>query len=221
MQAITQSMLSMFLKCFHQFVRRYLRGEIIPLGIVARRGSAPRKAAQLNHEQKLHAPEYLPLGDLQDAARGHYLQQIKEEGAFIPKDQVSEKERLLAGGMAAAVQLTRLYRQPLAPAIQPLLVEKKFILDTGLTLPLQGTIVVLTAEHWLPDLITADISNGEADPPCNSPVMPVWWLTVPARGRHGSDWKSWRTTKKRNAESAHHQGTGGLGQLVAKGWFVV
>jgi hypothetical protein len=95
MKAITQSMLGMFLRCPHQFERRYLRGEIIPPGIAARRGSATHKAAQLNHEQKLHTKEDLPVSDLQDAARDHYVKQIKEEGVFIPKDQVAEKERLL------------------------------------------------------------------------------------------------------------------------------
>jgi hypothetical protein len=165
MKAITQSMLGMFLRCPHQFERRYLLGEIIPPGIAARLGSATHKAAQLNHEQKLHTQEDLPVCDLQDAARDHYLKQIKEEGVFIPKDQVSEKERLLAGGLEATVRLTALYRQSLAPAIQPLLVEETVILDTGLALPLQGTIDVLTTEHWLPDLKTADRSksNGEAD----------------------------------------------------------
>jgi len=39
MEAITQSMLGMFLRCPHQFERRYLRGEIIPLGLPP--GAAP------------------------------------------------------------------------------------------------------------------------------------------------------------------------------------
>jgi hypothetical protein len=165
MKAITQSMLGMFLRCPHQFERRYLRGEIIPPGIAARRGSATHKAAQLNHEQKLHTKEDLPVSDLQDAARDHYVKQIKEEGVFIPKDQVAEKERLLEVGLDAAVRLTRLYREYLAPAIRPSLVEEKLTIDVGLGLPLQGTIDVLTEDHWLPDLKTADKSKsiGEAD----------------------------------------------------------
>ena len=76
METITQSMLGMFLRCPHQFERRYLRGEIIPPGIAARRGSATHKAAQINHEQKLHSQEDLPVGDLQDAARDHYVRLI-------------------------------------------------------------------------------------------------------------------------------------------------
>jgi hypothetical protein len=102
---------------------------------------------------------------LQDAARDHYVRLIKGEGVFIPKDQMAEKDILLARGLDAGVRLTKLYRESLATTIQPRLVEEKMILDAGLDLPLQGTINVLTADHWLPDLKTADKSKGpkEAD----------------------------------------------------------
>ena len=163
MKAITQSMLGMFLRCPHQFERRYLRGEIIPPGIAARRGSATHKAAQINHEQKLHTQEDLPVDDLQDAARDHYVRLIQEEGVFIPKDQVAEKDTRLARGLDAAIRLTKLYRESLAPVIQPLLVEEKLTLDAGLNLPLRGTIDVLTDDHWLPDLKTANKSKGPKD----------------------------------------------------------
>jgi hypothetical protein len=163
MEAITPSMLSMFLRCPHQFERRYLRGEIIPPGIAARRGSATHKAAQLNHEQKLHSQADLPLEDLQDAARDHYLHLIKEEGVFIPRDQVADKEKLLAAGLDATVRLTTLYREALAPAIAPVLVEEKLTLAAGLDLPLRGTIDVFTQDQWLPDLKTADKSKSARD----------------------------------------------------------
>jgi hypothetical protein len=88
---------------------------------------------------------------------------IQEEGVFIPKDQLSDKEKLLATGLDAAVRLTKLYREALAPAIQPLLVEEKLSLDVGLDLPLEGTIDVLTTDNWLPDLKTADKSKGLKD----------------------------------------------------------
>jgi PD-(D/E)XK nuclease superfamily len=159
MEALTPSMLGMFLRCPHQFERRYLQGDIIPPGIAARRGSATHKAAQLNHEQKLHSQADLPLEDLQDASRDHYLSLIREEGVFIPKDQLPDKDKLLAAGLDTAVRLTTLYRESLAPAIQPLLVEEKLIIDAGLNLPLRGTIDVLTTDHWLPDLKTADKSK--------------------------------------------------------------
>ena len=136
-----------------------------PRGLQPAAGSATHKAAQLNHEQKLHTQADLPVSDLQDAARDHYVKLVKDEGVFIPKDQIAEKDTLLAKGLDAAIRLTRLYRESLAPAILPLLVEEQLTMDAGLDLPIQGTIDVLTADHWLPDLKTADKSKGpkEAD----------------------------------------------------------
>ena len=96
----------MFLRCPHQFERHYLRGEIIPPGIAACGGSAAHKAAQINHEQKLHSQEVLPLSDLQDAARDSYVRMIRDEEVFIPKDQIAEKDALLAKGLDAVIRLT-------------------------------------------------------------------------------------------------------------------
>ncbi|MEJ2071447.1 MAG: PD-(D/E)XK nuclease family protein [Syntrophobacterales bacterium] len=163
MEAITSSMLGMFLRCPQQFERRYLRGEIIPPGIAARRGSATHKAAQLNHEQKLHTQADLPLADLRDAARDYYVQLIKEEGVFIPRDQVAYKDKLLAKGLDATIRLTTLYREALAPAIAPVLVEEQLTLEAGLGLPLRGTIDVFTQDQWLPDLKTAEKSKSPKD----------------------------------------------------------
>jgi len=163
MEAITPSMLSMFLRCPHQFERRYLKGEIIPPGIAARRGSATHKAAQLNHEQKLHTKTDLPLEELQDAARDHYVHLVKEEGVFIPKDQVADKEKLLAAGLDATVRLTTLYWEALAPAIAPVWVEEKLSFEAEIGLPLRGTIDVFTQDQWLPDLKTAEKSKSSKD----------------------------------------------------------
>jgi hypothetical protein len=140
----------------HQFERRYLRGEIIPPGIAARRGSATHKALQLNHKQKLHTQADLPTSDLRGAAREHYVKLITGEGVFIPKDQIAEKDTLLAKGLHAAIRLTKLFRESLVPSVQLLQVEEKMTLDACLDLPLQGTIDVLTTDHWFPNLKAAD-----------------------------------------------------------------
>ena len=163
METLTPSMLSMFLRCPQQFERRYLKGEIIPPGIAARRGSATHKAAQLNHEQKLHTQTDMPLKDLQDAARDHFVRLVTEEGVFIPRDQVADKDTLLAAGLDATVRLTTLYREALAPAITPVLVEERLTLEAGLGLPLSGTIDVFTTDQWLPDLKTAEKSKSPKD----------------------------------------------------------
>jgi hypothetical protein len=162
-KSVHQSMLGMFLRCPAQWERRYVNGEIIPPGIAARCGSATHKAAEINHVQKLTTREDLPVGDLQDAARDEYVRLVKDEGVFIPKDIVGEKDKLLADGLDASTRLTKLYRESLAPKIQPIIAEKYLMVDAGLDLPLAGTIDVLTEDNWMPDLKTADKSKAVSE----------------------------------------------------------
>lgn len=162
---ISQSMVGQWYRCPQQFMRRWIKGEIIPPAIAARRGSGVHKGAAVNHLQKIASGVDLPVEDIQDAARDHYVHLIKEEGVFIPKEQVSEKNQLLANGLDATVRLAKLYRMSLAPCIRPVKAEERLEVDAGLGIPLQGTIDVLTEDMWLPDLKTADKSKaaGEAD----------------------------------------------------------
>lgn len=160
---ISQSMYGMFSRCPAQFERRYINGEIIPPGIAARRGSATHKAAEINHAQKIISQEDLAVDTLQDAARDEYVRLVKDEGVFIPKDQVSEKDRLLGEGLDAAARLTKLYREALAPQILPVLVEERLTIDAGLDVPIKGTIDVLTVDHWMPDMKTAAKSKGQGE----------------------------------------------------------
>ena len=163
--SISKSSLGMFLRCPAQVERRYIKGEVIPPGIAARRGSATHKAARINHEQKIVSRIDLSVSDLQDAARDEYVYLVKERGVFIPKNQVGEKTKLLAEGLDASTRLAKLYREDLAPQIQPVMVEEKLEIDAGLLLPITGIIDVFTEDDWLPDLKTADKSKpkGEAE----------------------------------------------------------
>ena len=163
--SISKSSLLMFLRCPAQFERRYINEEIIPPGISARRGGAIHKAAQINHEQKLTSREDLPVGDLQDAARDYYVQTVKERGVFIPKERLSEKTALLNEGLNTSIRLTQLYREEVAPTIQPVLVEEKMEIDVGMALPITGILDVYTEDKRLPDFKSADKSpaKGVAD----------------------------------------------------------
>lgn len=162
--AVTQSIIGMWYRCPQQVERRYFRGEIIPPGIAARRGSAVHKAAQINHQQKMVSHEDMPVDALQDAARDHYVKIVKEEGVFIPKDEIGATQKLLGDGLDAAVRLTKLYRESLAPTITPILVEEKLSLTMPeLSLPVEGIVDVLDEAFWLPDFKTADKSKRQED----------------------------------------------------------
>ena len=138
--AIHQSMVGMWLRCGLQFERRYLLGEIMPPSIAARRGSAVHKAAELNNLQKVSSHEDLPLDVLQDAARDEYVRLLKDEGVFIPKEDLPSKAAILNDNLNQAVRTTEAYRKDVAPKIQPILVEKSATIDIGLDLPISGRL---------------------------------------------------------------------------------
>lgn len=169
MEYISQSMLNTFYRCPEQFRRRYIDGEILPPGIAARKGSATHKAAEINHQHKIATKSDMSLGDLQDAARDEYVRLVKEEGVFIPKEEAGETKKLLADGLDSTVRLTKVYREKVAPQIQPILVEEIIYLDAGLSLPLRGIVDVVTEKEGgkihLPDLKTTAkaYSQGTAD----------------------------------------------------------
>jgi hypothetical protein len=161
MKYLTQSMIGTFHRCPQQFERIYVNGERIPPGISARRGSGVHKGAELNHSYKLHVDDDLPLDVLQDAARDEFVRLVKDEGVFIPRDDVAQKNKLLNDGLNAAIKLTALYHAEVAPAIHPALVEERIEFDAGLPLILSGAIDVFTVDGWLPDLKTADKSKNQ------------------------------------------------------------
>lgn len=159
MKYLTQSMINTFSRCPAQFERIYVNGERIPPGISARRGSSVHQAAEVNHGHKLHSDDDLPLDVLHDAARDEYMRLVKDEGVFIPKKDAAQKEKLLNDGLNAAIKLTTLYHEEVAPRIKPALVEERIMLDVGLPLILSGAIDCYTVDKWLPDLKTSDQSK--------------------------------------------------------------
>lgn len=129
----------MALRCGEQFRRRYMLGEIIPPSIAAARGTSLHYANEVNLRQKVNTKIDLPVSDLQDAARDSYLKTLSD-GVFLPKEQQSEKKKLLNVGLNQSIELTELYRHVVAPEINPIEVERSFLLDIGLSLPIAGRI---------------------------------------------------------------------------------
>lgn len=148
-----QSMLNSWLKCGEQFRRRYIEGEIIPPGIAARRGTGVHKGAEINHRQKVKTGVDLPVSDLQDAARDEFVRVVKERGVFIPKDEVSGKNRLLNEGLNQVVESMIIYHQDIAPHIHPVMVEERLSAEIeGFPMPLGGSLDVSDDQGKIIDL---------------------------------------------------------------------
>jgi hypothetical protein len=160
---VSQTMLGGWYRCPEQFRRRWIEGEIIPPGIAARKGSAAHKAAEINHRQKIKTKTDLPLGDLTDAARDEYVKLVKDQGIFIPREEVSAKCRLLADGLDSAVRLTETYHREMAPRVKPLYVEEILFLDVGLSLPLRGILDLVTEDFAMEDIKTSSKAKSQSE----------------------------------------------------------
>lgn len=163
---ISASQLNQFDRCGEQYRRRYVEGEIIPPGIAARVGTGSHKGAEVNHRAKMVTYKDEPLDVIQDAARDGYVHSIREGGVFVPADQRPSAKQMIADGLDTVVALAKLYRDSLAPLIQPVLVEQDiYLAHPDLTIPYRGIIDVYTDGRWLPDLKTSEKkwAAGRAD----------------------------------------------------------
>lgn len=153
---IRQSSLSTFENCPEMFRRRYLEGEIIPPGLAAHVGTGVHKAAEVNHKAKIVTGRDEPLVVLQDAARDGYVSAVKTVGAYMAPEDMPSAKRLASAALDDAVALARVYHDEVAPAIQPLLVEKWVeIYVPDLTPSISGTIDLLDCAGTLVDLKTS------------------------------------------------------------------
>lgn len=151
---LSQSMIGQWGRCPEQVRRRWIEGDIIPPGIAARIGSGVHKGAEINHAQKIHTGIDEPLDVIQDAARDEYVRRVND-GVFFPVEELPTAKKQLSEGVDMVTALAWLYRESLAPLVNPVAVERVITLEDDLPLPLRGIVDVYTHDKWLPDIKTA------------------------------------------------------------------
>lgn len=158
---MSQSMIGQMYRCPAQFEFRYIKGIIIPPGVAARRGTSVHTSAQATHLLKIRTGEDLPVDYLTDLASDTYKKLVKEEGVYICKADMGDRNKIIQNGHDAAIRLTKLYRNRVAPYVKPLLVERRVELDVGLEIPVQGTLDLVTEDKVLADLKTTEKSYSQ------------------------------------------------------------
>lgn len=152
---LSASQLGTFQRCAEQWRRRYIEAEVIPPGISARVGTGVHKAAETNFRSKLENGEDMPLDAVQDCAAEAYDKALSE-GVFFAPDELPGAKIAMAEGKDKAVSLATLFRNQLAPTIQPWLIERKIRLNiSGIPLPLVAVLDIYTANKELRDLKTS------------------------------------------------------------------
>lgn len=170
-KSIHQSTLNMAFRCGEQFRRRYLMDEIIPPGIAAGCGTGVHAANEANLKHKIITEADMPLDDMKDAARDGYVRAFRN-GVFLSKDDISAKKRLLNEGLNKTLRLTELYKNEVAPHIKPKEVEREFLIDVGLPLPLAGKIDI-EQDGRVDDLKTSGIKWPEGR--INKEIQPIFY----------------------------------------------
>jgi len=161
----------MALRCGEQFRRRYISNERIPPGIAAGRGTGVHKANDVNLRQKVITERDMGISDLKDAARDGFVHAF-DNGVFLSKDDVASKNVLLNDGLNQTLKLTELYREKVSPSIQPIEVERKFVIDVGLAMPLSG-IMDIQRHRKIDDLKTS--SRKWPDDRIKTEIQPIFY----------------------------------------------
>jgi hypothetical protein len=149
------SQLDTYSRCGEVYRRRYVEGEIIPPGLPARIGSGVHKGAEINFKAKIETGQDEPLDVIQDAAAEAYHRELGK-GVFFSPEEAPGAKRAMAEGKDTVVSLATLFRNGLAPLIQPRLVEEKVVIDLpGVDLPVVTILDCYTKDGALRDLKTS------------------------------------------------------------------
>lgn len=129
------SMLDMLSRCGIQFQRRYgyrfgcwHEEEIKPPTIALATGIAIHKAVETNLRHKMEVKELLPVEDVAQAARESF-EGTWQGGMMFSDDEALNVVKTKGSAIDQTVALARLHSTELAPLIEPLAIEEKFVIE--------------------------------------------------------------------------------------------
>lgn len=131
MNHVSASSMGTFLRCQRQWRFRYVEGLIQPPGVAMVQGTSLHAGAEYNFAYKMEAHEDAPLDDVLDVARDTFERESERIEQWEGDEPGPAKD--------AAVNLTKVYHAELAPTVQPVAVEREFLLtDDSWTWPVLG-----------------------------------------------------------------------------------
>lgn len=162
---IHQSELTEYDLCGERYRRRHIDKDPDAPGTAALRGGGVHGAAQANHEQKIESGIDLPKKDLVEIGVAAFEDKKANEGYRLTPDELSIGERAtMARAKDTVAYLTGLYRDRVAPAIRPVLVEEKIVADIpGTKIRLGGRLDFTTTDDRVHDLKTSVRKKSQRD----------------------------------------------------------
>lgn len=132
---LTSSMINMLYRCEEQWRRRhgYLFGwndkaEIIPPGIALIVGISTHKSVQGNLRAKIDTDALLSLEQVKDMARDEAMGLWQKEVRLTDADEIANPGKAKAASVDMSVALSALHATELAPELQPVSVERKWVI---------------------------------------------------------------------------------------------
>lgn len=152
---LSASSIDTFQRCQLQWYHRYVLGERQPPSIALVQGGSVHKSAEYEYAYKLEAGEDAPLDECLDVARDTFkleAEQVEDWEGTKPSAVLDE-----------TVNLARLYREELAPAVMPVSVERELLIsDESWRWPLLGYTDVEEIGRVI-DIKTAKAKKSQSD----------------------------------------------------------
>jgi len=131
LEYLSPSQMNMLWRCGEQYRRRYVEGERIPPGVAALVGTGTHKSIEVDLKWKMRTGELLDEQQVADAARDG-LNKAWEEGVmFLPEEKAQGEKKVRGAAVDQAIGLAKLHRGELAPTIEPVALEEKFIVPVN------------------------------------------------------------------------------------------
>lgn len=116
--------------CQHRYYRGYILGEKLPPGIALISGRLTHETIEENMLHKIDCGELLPLEQIKDLARDKTVAVFDtEEIALDEKEEKAGKDAIKSQTIDMVVNLSEAHHKELAPIIEPVAVERAWVVE--------------------------------------------------------------------------------------------
>ncbi len=125
---LSATALQMHQRCPKQYEFRYIEKLIIPPGVAQIRGRSFHQGVAHNFRQKIETRSDLPVDEIQEATADSVDAEFAGELFLLPEERSAGLSYLKGRTKDEAVSMVCLHSKEIAPAVQPILVERRITL---------------------------------------------------------------------------------------------
>lgn len=127
---LSNTQIMMAIRCMEQYRHRYVENQIVPPGISQIKGLCMHEGIKHNNKQKIESKKDLPKNDVIDFSVSAFENIISKNGFILTKEEQDKgKKKVLGTAKDSVAKISEKYIADVAPAIQPILVEQKIVIQ--------------------------------------------------------------------------------------------